>query len=68
MLYKIITEESTQSYKELFLKVWLVLGKVVNRPIYIFTEINNSFKSKMKGTNLDQILAQNRFFRRKNWL
>lgn len=66
MLYKIITEESTQSYKELFLKVWLVLGKVVNRPIYIFTEINNSFKSKMKGTNLDQILAQNRFFRRKN--
>lgn len=68
MLYKIITEESTQSYKELFLKVWLVLGKVVNRPIYIFTEINNSFKSKMEGTNLDQILAQNRFFRRKNWL
>lgn len=66
MLYKIITEESTQSYKELFLKVWLVLGKVVNRPIYIFAEINNSFKSKMKGTNLDQILAQNRFFRRKN--
>ena len=66
MLYKIITEESTQSYEELFLKVWLVLGKVVNRPIYIFTEINNSFKSKMKGTNLDQILAQNRFFRRKN--
>lgn len=66
MLYKIITEESTQSYKELFLKVWLVLGKVVNRPIYIFTEINNSFKSKMEGTNLDQILAQNRFFRRKN--
>ena len=66
MLYKIIAEESTQSYKELFLKVWLVLGKVVNRPIYIFTEINNSFKSKMEGTNLDQILAQNRFFRRKN--
>lgn len=48
------------------INVWLVLGKVVNRPIYIFREINNSFKSKMEGTNLDQILAQNRFFRRKN--